>query len=97
MSLPEQIPDFSGERKFRAPLHPGALIKLRLFDPLGVSQKAFCEAHDLSETTFSRVLNGRQDITADTAIKLSKAFKLSEMFFMNLQSQHALALEKRNG
>jgi len=89
----KQTPEVS--TPYRGPLHPGAVIKRRLFDPLNLSQKEFCERHNINETRFSRILNGHQKITADTAIDLAKAFGLSEMFFMNLQNRHDIEEAKR--
>lgn len=80
---------------YAEPFHPGMVIRRRLFEPLNISQKKFCEIHGISETKFSRVLNGIQPITADTAIELAKAFGLSEMFFMNLRNRHELEMAKR--
>lgn len=80
---------------YAEPFHPGMIIRRRLFEPLNISQKKFCEKYGISETKFSRILNGNQPITADTAIEFAKAFGISEMFFMNLRNRHELEMAKR--
>ncbi len=79
----------------RPTFFPGHIIDVELFQPLGVTQRAFCEEHGIEPSTFSRVLKGAQPITADTAIKFSKAFGLSEFFFMRLQERHDIEMAKR--
>lgn len=79
-------------------IHPGEIIRRRFFAPLGLSQASFCAKFGIEEAKFSRVLAGRQKITPSTAKVLSEAFRMSPMFFLNLQSQHDLAnVGKKSG
>ena len=80
---------------WQPPIHPGELIRLRYFVPLGVSQADFCKKWDISTTIFSRLLNGKQRITPETATTLSAAFGMSAMFFMNLQNRYDLETANR--
>ena len=41
-----------------------------------------------------RYSNGKRGITADTALRLSRYFGLSEWFWMNLQTRYDLEVEK---
>jgi addiction module HigA family antidote len=75
-----------------APMHPGEIIRRRFFAKLDVSQADFCRHYGFSETAISRLFAGQTKVTAATAIKLSEAFDMSPMFFMNLQSQYDLAV-----
>jgi len=80
---------------YQEPWHPGVIIKRRLFAPLNITQKEFCETHNIKEAKFSKILSGALPITAETAFELSQAFQLSEMFFMNLQNRHDLEIARR--
>ena len=41
------------------------------------------------------VLNGRRSISADTALRLSRYFGNSAQFWLDLQSQHDIAMAQR--
>jgi len=41
------------------------------------------------------ILNGRRSITADTAVRLGRYFGNSAQFWLDLQSQHDIALVER--
>ncbi len=84
------------ESVLRGPLHPGELIRRRFFEPLKIPQVEFCKTYGINETKFSRLLNGKVPITAETANELSEAFGMSPMFFMNLQSRYSLEMVKRD-
>ena len=43
----------------------------------------------------NEVVHGKRGITADTAIRLARYFGTSEEFWMNLQSNYELRLERR--
>jgi antitoxin HigA-1 len=80
---------------WQPPIHPGEIIRRRFFAPLSMSQADFCKKWDISTTIFSRLLNGKQRITTETATTLSAAFGMSAMFFMNLQSRYDLETADR--
>ncbi|WP_250505068.1 HigA family addiction module antitoxin [Bowdeniella massiliensis] len=43
----------------------------------------------------NEIVHGKRGITADTAIRLARYFGTSEEFWMNLQSNYELRLERR--
>ena len=42
----------------------------------------------------NEIVHGKRSITADTALRLSRYFSTSERFWLNLQAQHDLEVEK---
>lgn len=42
----------------------------------------------------NEIVQGKRSITADTALRLSRYFGLSERFWLNLQSRYDLEIEK---
>ena len=42
----------------------------------------------------SQIIHGKRSISADTALRLSRYFGLSERFWLNLQSWYDLEVEK---
>lgn len=87
---PEQLPGENPD--WQRPIHPGEIIRRRFFDPIGLNQADFCKKWRIEPSKFSRILNGSQKITPETATTFSAAFGMSAMFFMNLQNQHDLAI-----
>ena len=42
----------------------------------------------------NQIIHGRRSISADTALRLSRYFGLSERFWLNLQARYDLEVEK---
>ena len=42
----------------------------------------------------NEIVHGKRSITADTALRLSKFFGMSDRFWMNLQTRYDLEIEK---
>jgi antitoxin HigA-1 len=74
--------------------HPGEILLEEFMRPLGVSQNALGRAIGVSPRRINEIVLGKRGITADTDLRLARAFKVSEGFFLNLQSDFDL-LERR--
>ena len=80
------------QRKVR-PLHPGAILRNMLeelaadgSDPFSsLTQKELAKRLGVSRRTVNELINERRDMTADTAIRLSRVFKTTPDIWMNLQ------------
>lgn len=48
----------------------------------------------MSPRRINEIVHGKRNISADTALRLSRYFGLSERFWMNLQSRYNLEVEK---
>lgn len=71
------------------PPHPGEVISELCLEPLGLSVTA-AEALGVSRKTLSAVLNGKDGISPEMAIRLSIAFDTSAESWMNQQCQYEL-------
>jgi len=49
----------------------------------------------VSPNRISGIVNGKRAITADTALRLQRYFKIEAQFWLNLQSEHDLRMIKR--
>jgi antitoxin HigA-1 len=80
-------------KKF-APVHPGEILLEEFLKPLGVSQYRL--AHDIGvpPRRINEIVHGNRAISADTALRLSRYFGLSERFWINLQAHYDLEVEK---
>ena len=72
------------------PLHPGEMLREDFMKPLGLSANALALALRVPVTRISEIVNGRRSITADTALRLSRYFRMSPGFWLRLQTQYEL-------
>jgi len=61
----------------------------------GITQNKLAVAIGVPPRRINEIVHGKRGITADTAIRLARCFSTSEEFWMNLQSQYELRLERR--
>ncbi|MCH5600898.1 HigA family addiction module antitoxin [Niabella ginsengisoli] len=79
-----------------APEHPGIILREMYAEPLGITNSYLAENIGVTRITVNKLLNGRQGITAEMALRLSKAFKTSPLFWLNLQRNYDLWLAEKN-
>lgn len=72
------------------PLHPGEMLREDFMKPLGLSSNALAIALRVPVTRISEIVNERRAITADTALRLSRYFRMSPNFWLRLQTQYDL-------
>ena len=63
-----------------APVHPGAMLKEDFLDPLGVSQYRLAQAIGVPARRINEIVHGTRRISADTALRLSRFFGMSDGF-----------------
>lgn len=73
------------------PVHPGEVLREEYLEPLGIAPAALARALHVSAPTINDIVRERRGITADTAIRLGRYFDTSAQFWMNLQTEYALA------
>ena len=78
-----------------APIHPGEILMEEFLKPLGISQyKLAKDIHVPARWRINEIVHGKRSITADTALRLSRYFNLSERFWLNLQVRYDLEIQK---
>ena len=77
-----------------APIHPGEILLEEFLKPMGLSQYRVAKDINVSPRRINEIVHGKRGISADTALRLSRYFGLSERFWMNLQSRYDLETEK---
>jgi antitoxin HigA-1 len=69
--------------------HPsGEILKAEFLDPLGISQYRIARAIDVPPRRINEIAHGKRGISADTALRLSRALGLSDMFWINMQAHY---------
>ena len=81
-------------KKMLAPIHPGEILMEEFLKPLGVTQYKLAKDIYVPARRINEIVHGKRDITADTALRLSRYFNLSEQFWLNLQARYDLEVEK---
>lgn len=76
------------------PIHPGEILLEEFLKPMGISQYRLAKDINVSPRRINEIIHGMRAITPDTALRLSRYFKLSERFWMNMQSRYDIELEK---
>lgn len=71
----------------RKPIHPGRFLREEFLEPYGIVQSDFAEALQLNRVTISKILNERQRITPDVAIRLGKCLKTTPDVWINMQTK----------
>ena len=76
------------------PIHPGEILLEEFLKPLGISQYRLAKDISVPARRINEIVHGKRSVTADTALRLSRYFGLSDRFWLNLQARYDLELEK---
>ncbi len=72
------------------PPHPGGVIKRQCLDPLGLSVSRASEGLGVSEQALSDIVNERSGVSAEMAVRLSRAFGSSPEAWLGMQMAYDL-------
>jgi len=81
------------ERKL-PPIHPGEILLEEFLKPLGLSQYRLAKDIGVPPRRVNEIILGKRAISANTALRLSRYFGLSDRFWMNLQARYDVEIEK---
>jgi addiction module HigA family antidote len=80
--------------KTMEPIHPGEILSEEFLKPLNISQYRLAKDICVPARRINEIVHGKRSITANTALRLSRYFRLSERFWLNLQTRYDLETEK---
>ena len=80
-------------KKIRA-IHPGEILYEEFLVPMKISQYRLAKDIGVSARRINEIVQGTRAITADTALRLSRYFGLSERYWLNLQAWFDIETEK---
>ncbi|MBA7708704.1 hypothetical protein ES703_117608 [subsurface metagenome] len=72
-------------KKKMLPLHPGEILLEEFLKPMGLSQNRLALDIRVPARRINEIVQGKRRITADTALRLAKYFKMSPQFWLGLQ------------
>ena len=71
-------------------VHPGEILLEEFLKPMQISQNKIARDICVPPRRINEIVHGKRAITADTALRLSKYFGVSESFWMGLQADYDL-------
>lgn len=77
-----------------APVHAGEILLEEFLVPMGVSQYRLAKDISVPPRRINEIVHGKRAISADTALRLARYFGTSERFWLNLQAQFDLDVER---
>ena len=80
--------------KLLANITPGEILAEDFLKPLGLSQYRLALDIGVPPRRINEIVKGQRAVTADTALRLGRYFKMSAHYWLNLQSHHDLEVER---
>lgn len=74
---------------------PGEILLEEFLRPIGMSQNALAKAIAVPPRRINEIVLGKRSITADTDLRLSRYWGVSEGFWLRLQVDHDLMQRRR--
>lgn len=75
--------------------HIGQVLQEEFLEPLNLSQNMLALAIGVPSNRINAIVRGQRSITADTDLRLTKYFGLSQGYFLRLQNNFELLEAKR--
>lgn len=72
------------------PVHPGEVLLEEFMKPMNLEPSQIASALKVPTQTINDILNYKQGITADIALRLAYFFKMSPRFWLGLQMDYDL-------
>jgi addiction module HigA family antidote len=78
-----------------APMHPGEVLREEFLAPRALSAGKLARICGVPRTRIERISSEETGITADSALRLSKAFGTTAQMWLNLQNSYDMRVAKR--
>lgn len=72
------------------PVHPGEVLLEEFLKPMQLSQNQLALALRVPARRINEIVLGKRRVTADTALRLARYFKMSPQFWLGLQMDYDL-------
>ena len=78
------------------PPHPGEVLRDGVFTGTGITVTDFARRIGVTRVTLSNVLNGKNGVSADMAVRLAAALGGSAESWLHMQAQYDLAASEKS-
>ena len=76
------------------PITPGDILLEEFLEPMGISQAQLAKNLNVPPNRINQIVNGKREITADTALRLGQYFGIEPEFWLNLQLRFNVKIAK---
>ena len=80
-------------KKKLKPVHPGEILMEEFLKPMGLTQNRLAQELGVPPRRINEIVLGKRGITADTALRLGRYFRMSPEFWLGLQMDFELDTE----
>jgi addiction module HigA family antidote len=80
--------------KLLSNITPGEILEEEFLKPMAITQYRLAKDIGVPPRRINEIINGQRAITADTALRLGRYFRMSPEFWLNLQSHYDLEQEQ---
>ena len=81
--------------KLLEPIHPGEILREEYLIPLEISINRLARDIGVPPGRISEIVNGKRGISADTALRLGRYFKVTPELWMGLQTEYDRRVARR--
>ncbi|WP_233213683.1 HigA family addiction module antitoxin [Mycobacterium hubeiense] len=74
--------------------HPGHVLRTEFLEPLGISQYRLAQTMGVHPRRINQIVHGKRSISADTGLRLARAFGLVDTYWIDLQAHYDAALAR---
>ena len=78
-----------------APVHPGIILKGLYLEPMEINITQAATQLGVARKTLSQLINGHMGVSAEMAIRLSKALSTTPQLWVNMQQGYDVALKMK--
>ncbi len=82
--------------KRRKPTHPGEILEEHYIIPLNLNLQKLAERLSIARNTLFKIRTGQASVTPAIALTLAEAFDTTPQFWLNLQQNYDLWIEKND-
>lgn len=75
-----------------SPITPGEILLDEFLNPMKISQNQLAKEINVPPNRINQIINGKREITADTALRLGLYFGMEPEFWLNLQVRYNMKL-----
>jgi addiction module HigA family antidote len=68
-----------------SPITPGDILLEEFLEPMRISQAKLARDINVPPNRINQIINGKREISTDTALRLGKYFNIEPEFWLNLQ------------
>lgn len=81
-----------------SPITPGEILLEEFLEPFGISQAKLARDINVPANRINQIINGKREISTDTALRLGKYFGIEPEFWLNLQMRFNMKIvQDKNG